>query len=258
MRIATLNVWNRQGPWEERRALIRKGIADLSPDIMGLQEVVRLEGTFDELVELTDGLGYHLAYGRSPDAPPYGNGNAILSRWPVKEAAVFPLAGTDEGRSIVFAEIDSPHGKIPFFTTHLNWMLHEGHVRQKQVRALTEIIAENAPISGFPPIVCGDFNAEPESDEIRFMRGLTSLGGKCVYFADCFGIGGEGPGYTFSRRNTYANVLREPNRRIDYIFVRGPDDRGRGEPLSARVCFDEPSKDVWPSDHFGVVATIAT
>jgi endonuclease/exonuclease/phosphatase family metal-dependent hydrolase len=105
--------------------------------------------------------------------------------------------------------------------------------------------------------VCGDFNAEPDSDEIRFMRGLTGLGGKCVYFADSFGIAGEGPGFTFARRNPYAAQVREPNRRIDYIFVRGPDDRGRGEPLSARVCFDEPTHDVWPTDHFGVSATIS-
>jgi endonuclease/exonuclease/phosphatase family metal-dependent hydrolase len=259
LRVATLNVWNRLGPWEERRALIRKGIADLSPDIMGLQEVIRMDGehTFDQLMEIADGLGYHVAYGRSPEAPIWGNGNAILSRWPIEEAVALPLAGTDEARVIVFARIASPHGEIPFYCTHLNWMLHEGHVRQRQVRALADFVADTAPISGFPPIVVGDFNAEPDSDEIRFMRGLTALGGKCVYFADCFGIAGEGPGYTYARRNAYAAQLREPNRRIDYIFVRGPDQRGRGEPLSARLCFDEPTRDVWPSDHFGVVATIS-
>jgi hypothetical protein len=38
--------------------------------------------------------------------------------------------------------------------------------------------------------------------------------------------------------------------------VRGPDDRGRGEPLAARVCFDEEVNGVFPSDHFGVVATL--
>src|SRR5205823_5553953 len=155
----------------------------------------------------------------------WANGNAILSRWPIGKSLVLPLPNTDEHRCVTFAEIDSPHGKIPFFTTHLNWMLHEGHVRQKQVRALADLVAEHAPLSGFPPIVCGDFNAEPDSDEIRFMRGLTGLGGKCVYFGDCFGITGEGPGHTFTRRNPYSAQVREPDRRIDYIFVRGPDDK---------------------------------
>ena len=43
LRVATLNIWNRFGPWEERLAAIRAGVEVLSPDILGLQEVVRLE-----------------------------------------------------------------------------------------------------------------------------------------------------------------------------------------------------------------------
>jgi hypothetical protein len=35
--------------------------------------------------------------------------------------------------------------------------------------------------------VMGDFNAEPDSDEIRFLRGLTGFGGPCVYFATASG-----------------------------------------------------------------------
>lgn len=260
LRVATLNVWNRLGPWEQRLPLIRKGIQELSPDLMGVQEVIRMDGDiggFDQLAEIANGLGYQTAYGRAAGAPAWVNGNAILSRWPILQSLVLPLPNTDENRCVVYALVDSPHGRIPFFTTHLNWMLHEGHVRQKQVRALANLVAEHAPISGFPPIITGDFNAGPEADEIRFMNGHTGLGGNCVYFADCFGITGEGPGYTFTRRNPYSGQVKEPNRRIDYIFVRGPDDKGRGEPLSARVAFDQPTGDVWPSDHFGVFATIS-
>ena len=102
-------------------------------------------------------------------------------------------------------------------------------------------------------------NAEPEADEMRFLRGLTSLGQTSVYFADTFGIAGAGaPGPTFSRKNPFASVLREPDRRIDYVFVRGPDETGRGEPLDARVCFDAPHEGHFASDHFGVIATIST
>jgi endonuclease/exonuclease/phosphatase family metal-dependent hydrolase len=50
--------------------------------------------------------------------------------------------------------------------------------------------------------------------------------------------------------------LREPDRRIDYVFTRGRDDRFRGEPLEAALCFDDPVGGVFPSDHFGVVATL--
>src|SRR5260370_32364115 len=41
--VATLNIWNRFGPWEQRLVAIRDGVAALSPDILGLQEVVRLQ-----------------------------------------------------------------------------------------------------------------------------------------------------------------------------------------------------------------------
>ena len=59
------------------------------------------------------------------------------------------------------------------------------------------------------------------------MKGLCSLGGPSAYFADTFGIVGAGPGITFTSQNPFASELREPDRRIDYIFVRGPDARGR-------------------------------
>ena len=276
IRVLTLNIWNRCGPHAERIALIREGLRALSPDVVGLQEVVRATDgdMLDQLATLAEGLGYHAFFGRSPIDQGYPFGNAILSRWPLARTAVFPLprGGTDEFRNLTFAEIDAPFGKLPFFTTHLNWKLHEGHVRARQVREIADRVKALAPLSGggggvggigggagFPPIVVGDFNAEPESDEIRFMRGWTSLGGDSVYFADAFALAGDGSrGATFCRKNPYANPCREPERRIDYVFVRGPDDRGRGEPLEARVCFDQPSGEVWPTDHFGVLATIAT
>lgn len=257
-RAATLNIWSRFGPWEERLVAIRHGLRKLAPDVIGMQEVLRFPD-FDQAALLSEGLGYEIAWGLSSENHGFPTGNAILSRWPIARTEVveLPNGGSDEQRSVVFAELASPYGKIPYFCTHLNWKLHHGHIRQLQVKALVAAVARLAPISGFPPIVVGDFNAEPESDEIRFMRGLTGLGGSCVYFADSFGIAGDGSaGVTFSKRNTFAEPLREPERRIDYVFVRGPDDSQRGEPTEARVCFDERHEGTFPSDHFGVIATI--
>lgn len=258
-RAATLNIWNRFGPWEERLIAIRQELRELAPDVIGLQEVLRFDG-FDQASLVSEGLDYAVAWGCASDNHGFPVGNAILSRWPIVRQDVFPLpsGGTDENRSVLYAELESPFGKMPFFCTHLNWKFHHGHVRQLQVKALTELVARLAPVGGsFPPVIVGDFNAEVDSDEIRFMRGLTGLGGPCVYFADAFLVAGDGsPGTTFSKRNPFAAPLREPERRIDYVFVRGPDDAQRGEPVDARVCFDRAVEDVFPSDHFGVIATI--
>jgi endonuclease/exonuclease/phosphatase family metal-dependent hydrolase len=257
IRVASLNIWNRMGPWEERLVAIRKELERSQPDVIGLQEVLVLpELAFDQGAAIAEGFGYHVAFGRSPDAAPYTMGNAILSKWPIARAFTFGLPGTDEHRCLVFAEIDSPAGKIPFFSTHLNWKFDESLVRQLQAQTIARFVDACRAPNGFPPVVVGDFNAEPDSDEIRFMRGLSSLGGASTHFHDAFGEAGTGAGVTFSKKNSYAALLREPDRRIDYIWVRGGDEGFRGEPLTARVAFDEPVNGVFPSDHFGLVAEI--
>src|SRR5262245_15853570 len=129
-------------------------------------------------------------------------GNAILSHHPLVDQASLPLpdpAGVDP-RTVAFARVEAPHGPIPVFVTHLTFQLHLGHARCEQVRALADHVARLAPIAGPPPIVLGDFNADPDADEMRFLRGLTSLGGRSVYFADCWlATGAAGPGYSYDR-----------------------------------------------------------
>jgi endonuclease/exonuclease/phosphatase family metal-dependent hydrolase len=264
IRVATLNIWNRFGPWEERLAAIRAGVGALAPDLLGLQEVVRLDPSdgdgLDQAAAVAEGFGYHIAYGRAHDERWFGN--AALSRWPIARSHVYPLprVGTEERRTLLFAEIASPIGAIPFFVTHLNWKFDEGHVREAQMREIVERIETLAPADGFPAVLVGDMNAEPDSDEIRYLRGLTSLGnGRRVYYQDAFAFAGDGsPGVTYVRANPFAAPLREPDRRIDYVFVRGRDERHRGEPLEARVCFDQAFEGTFPSDHYGVTATLRT
>src|ERR1700689_4883261 len=260
LRVATLNIWNRFGPGDPGLPGIRAGVRELSPDLLGLQEVLRLEpGVGDELYQaaaIAEDFGYHIAYSRSKDESWFGN--AVLSRWPITSSEVvdLPRCGTDQKRTLLLTTIASPFGPIPFCVTHLNWKFEEGHVRAAQVRAIAERLDTYA--KDFPALLVGDFNAEPEAEEVRYLRGLTSLGGETrAYFQDAFAQAGDGsPGFTYARRNPFAAPLREPDRRIDYVFVRGRDERHRGEPLEARVCFDAPVGGTFPSDHFGVVATL--
>ena len=263
LRVGTLNIWNRFGPWEERLAAIRAGVRALSPDLLGLQEVVRLDpgdnDGLDQAAAIAEGFGYHIAYSRARDEKWFGN--AALSRWPIARTHAYelPRGGTEERRTLLFAEIDSPFGAIPMFVTHLNWKFEEGHVREAQLRDIVLRIEALAKAGSFPALLVGDMNAEPDSDEMRFLRGLTSLGGggRRVYFQDCFALAGDGsPGFTYSRRNPFAATLAEPDRRIDYVMVHGRDERKRGEPLDAAVCFDAAVDGTFPSDHFGVIATL--
>ncbi len=281
LRVATINVWNKSGPWLDRLPLIRRELERLRPDVVGLQEVLRfcpdgVEAPFsttnDQATEIAEGLGFQLAYGIAND---YGNGlkfgNALLSRHPIILEQNIPLPDMNSGetRSLLHASCATPHGVLPVFVTHLNWKFHHGAVRQRQVTFIAERIAELCPIdaSQLPPVLIGDFNAVPDADEIRFLTGLCALEGKTVYFSDAWAFAGQGPGYTFDRTNHYAAKAHEPSRRIDYIFVRGPDRQFRGEPLRAELAFNAASltgpgvatvgEPVWPSDHFGLFADLA-
>jgi endonuclease/exonuclease/phosphatase family metal-dependent hydrolase len=265
LRVATLNIWNRQGPWPQRLPLLRAGLAGLDADVIALQEVLGFPGQPSQADELAAGTDWHVFY-----APAWhiGGGltfgNALVSRHPLRDTASLPLPTPPEvdTRTVAFARVLAPGGPFPIFATHLTFQHHLGHVRCAQVRALADHVAAHAPIDGPPPILLGDFNADPDSDEIRFLRGLTPLGGTSVYFADAWATTagaapGAGPGWTYDRRNPYALRSREPSRRIDYVFARGPDRHLRGEPLAAWLALDQPVDGVWPSDHFAVVADVA-
>jgi endonuclease/exonuclease/phosphatase family metal-dependent hydrolase len=107
----------------------------------------------------------------------------------------------------------------------------------------------------------GDLNADPDSDEMRFLRGLSAMDGHSAYFADAWLYAGDGsPGATYDRNNDYARPAREPSRRIDYILVRGPDRALRGEPVHTELAFAMPEVyddgRIWPSDHFGLCSDI--
>ncbi len=274
MRVVTLNIWNKSGPWQQRMALIRKQLQALDPDILGLQEVLELETpsvTMNQADELR-GVLAHRAYGAAHDLmpkpvegqPKLRFGNAILSRWPIAHHEVFALPGDDESdqrRCLLRAVIDAPFGTLNVFVTHLNWKLDEGFIREKQVKAIARIIADKSPDDGrYPPILMGDMNAEPHSDEIRYLGGYTRLGdARGVRFSDAWDYATDRDhGFSFDgTRNPFAAQVHEHPRRIDYIFVRGPDEKGRGVPTNVRLCFDEPEGEVFPSDHFGVVAELS-
>ena len=265
LRVLTLNIWHKQEPWEARAALIRRGLSELSPDVVGLQEVL-VSHTGAGSQNLADQLDpedlYQRRFASARDIGPYLSfGNALFSRWPILEDARLPLPGEESGetRSSLYALLDSPHGRLPVFVTHLNWKLNHGAVRVRQVRALVDQVHERCRGQKLlPAVILGDFNAEPEADEIRYLRGHATLEGRSEYFADAWAWAGDGsPGHTFDRRNSYAARSHEPPRRLDYIFVRGPDEQLRGEPLETRLVFDAPEGDVWASDYFGLYTELA-
>jgi endonuclease/exonuclease/phosphatase family metal-dependent hydrolase len=271
LRVLTLNIWHDQKPWRERAARIREWLERLDPDVIALQEVLRGPG-IDQLEELVGACGMHTEYGAAIELharPGIAFGNAIASRWPIVARHPLPLPdrGDWEKRVAVSVEIEAPFARLWVSCTHLHWRFPHGSTRERQVMALADQVERLWPADGFPPLLLGDFNAEPDSDEIRYLKGLHSIGGRSVAFLDAWAVAGRGrhrpmtdeePGITWCNRNPYARLEVEPDRRIDYVFAGLPRRDGVGRIETCRVVCNDEQAGVWPSDHFGVLAELRT
>jgi len=270
MRVLTWNMWWRFGPWEERRKAILDVLREERPDVVGLQEVWARGG--ENLAQwLAQELGMYWTWEASlaperwqqrlGDAT-FDFGNAVLSRWPVAERAVLRLPaaeGDDDGRLALYARLAAPGHHVPFFTTHLTSAIHGSAVRCEQVAALAEFVAEHRGGTAFPPVVTGDFNAWPDSDEVRLFGGYkTAPAFPGQVLMDAWEYADPAaPSTTWDPRNPYVSGTFYPGVRIDYIHVgrSGPDILGHVR--SVRRTGDGPVGGVWPSDHFAVVADLA-
>jgi endonuclease/exonuclease/phosphatase family metal-dependent hydrolase len=265
--VLTLNLWHDAGPYPQRADRIREWIDRLEPDLIGFQEVLRGPDG-DQAAELLAGRGYHLDFAcaspfwrQGEEERPREFGNAVASRWPLvgREAIRLPDGGDGETRAAIAVTVDAPFGAVRFTCTHLNWKFDHGAVRERQVAAVCDLALRDRPREGFPPVLVGDFNAEPDAAEVRYVTGHQSLDGRSVCFLDAWRVaGGGGPGYTWSNRNPYARVEQEPDRRIDYVFVGLPRRSGLGQLLSCRVVCNDEKDGVWPTDHWGVYAELRT
>jgi endonuclease/exonuclease/phosphatase family metal-dependent hydrolase len=182
-----------------------------------------------------------------------------------------PDARPTEARILLSAQLDTPAGPIWVHTTHLHYRLDDGVARERQVLAIDDAIRRVGRDRDSPPqILCGDFNATADSDEIRFLRGLTTLGGRRTHFQDAWlrlhrePGPGDGPaqGITWSSENRFTRPLRslDLDRRIDYVFVTTRKKDGRGTIHDCRVVLTERAGlgevAICASDHYGVCADV--
>ena len=260
VKVLTWNLWHQFGPWAERQPAIAETLRRLDPDIACFQEVW-VAGGERQAETLAAPLGFeHVFSTQWPPGSAEQFGNAILSRWPIRRTEWRPLPAPDDAnelRTVLMAEIDGPRGPIQVFCTHLNWRFDQSAVRQAQVRFIARFVDDCRPRDDFPPVFCGDLNAEPTSDEIRMLTGKAVVPVERLVFHDSWEQAGDGgPGHTWSNANPYAVLDLEPDRRIDYVLVGWPTAGGAGHAVSCRVVGTEPVDGVVPSDHYGVLAEL--
>jgi len=211
---------------ERIAALIKAQAADL----VALQEVER--GTQrtqrrDLPAELAQLTGLTVRFARTIPYQGGEYGTAVLSRFPIRRVAHTPLKviGQGEQRGVQQVWVDVHGTEILFLNTHLDHRRDPAE-RERSVVEIRELVAAAGPV---PVIVAGDFNAVPDSRAIATMR---------EFLTDAWTVAGRGPGFTIP--------VRQPNRRIDYVWVSPHFTPVRMEVLSSEA-----------SDHLPIVAELA-
>jgi len=282
LRVVSLNLWGTEPPLEARLALAVRQLAALAPDVVCLQEVRPLDGragrTTADVIAGALGMAARYELAVAWDDGAHGGlragqeGLAVLAR-SIREHRVraLPEPRPGDARILLSAAVDTAGGPIWVHTTHLHYRLDDGIAREHQVLAIDEAIRGfGRDHDSAPQILCGDFNATADSDEIRFLRGLTSLGVRRTHFQDAWlrlhrePGPGDGPaqGITWSSENRFTRPLRslDLDRRSDYVFVTTRKKDGRGTVHDCRVVMTEREGlgelAICASDHYGVCADV--
>jgi endonuclease/exonuclease/phosphatase family metal-dependent hydrolase len=273
MRVITINFWGTEAPLDRRLALAEQQLRALAPDVVCMQEVKPLDGKDGPTTAhaLGDALGMRTTYRESVrwDDGAFGPGTrggveglAVLARHDARDtrSLILPEARPTETRQLLSVQLDTEAGPIWVHTTHLHYRLDDGVAREAQVVALDEAIRACGRGNTDPPqILCGDMNATPDSDEMRFLRGLTTLSGRRTHWQDAWlRVHGSAEGITWSSENAQTRPLRslDLDRRIDFVYVTSRKKDGRGTVSDCRVVLTERDGDVCASDHYGVLADV--
>jgi endonuclease/exonuclease/phosphatase family metal-dependent hydrolase len=258
MRVATWNVWGRFGDWEQRQVAIEDTLVEEAPDLVCLVESWSAEEeTQPERIASRLGYDHHFFEG-DWQQDGWVSGIGLVSRWPTTTRE-HRLLRDEQGGGVgeaVYALIDGDRGPIQLFIAMLDFPLGGSAVRQGQVRQLAAFIQE-VTRRRHPTVLCGDFNAGPDSDEIRMLTGKAATAADGLVFYDGWEIAGDGtPGYTWSNANPLAAVARYPDRRFDYVLSAWPRRGAVGHPTGCRLLGVVPFEQPQLSDHYGVVAEL--
>ena len=258
LRVVSWNVWGRYGDWEQRDAAVERVLAGVDPDVVCLVEAWSFGGETQPR-RLARQLGHeHDLFVGAWQQDDWTSGLGLVSRWPISahEHRVLEAPEGNNAGAALFAAIDGPRGLVQVFVVTLDYPLDASATRQGQVRQLAEFIG-HAARRRYPVVVCGDFNAAPDSDEMRMLTGRSQTATPGLVFYDAWEMAGDGgPGYTWSNRNPLAALGLYPDRRFDYVLSAWPRLGGAGHPTRCELLGVVPADRPQLSDHYGVLAEL--
>lgn len=274
VRVMTLNLWCESDQRKERHVIAGRLSAVLNVDVLLAQEVPgdSVEQTLEQIVESS---GLSLA-AISPEVsttsshPPV----AVFSRLPFQtyEPVKYSSTATPAQYAALASVRTRANRDLLVASAHLFWGEKSEHTRLRQAVTLDQEISRILSNEMAPACLGGDLNSLPQSSTIRYLTGLESCEGQSAQWADAYAIAGIGDGVTSTSANPWARVTAErhgfldtyalPDRRIDYIMVRGYP---HGRPFAPQIAFSVspdmlalllPDVDFPPSDHDAVVCDL--
>jgi endonuclease/exonuclease/phosphatase family metal-dependent hydrolase len=250
LRVMTFNVrlpMASDGPerWEARRDLFVKTIREEHPDVFGTQELYKEQGDYvvSKLPEYKwfgmgrkggEGDEHMGVFYRSDELRVLDSGNFWLSDTP--DVPGSDSWGTPYPRMVTWARFQRKADGRTFvmFDTHLPYREQDDAAREKGAALILKRIAGLPPDEPF--VLTGDFNTTPDS-KVHAM--LTE------HLQDAWLVAPRRSG----PEKTFHDFTGKPDRRIDWILVRGFKVEG------ARTVTTHEGK-LYPSDHFPVVADL--
>jgi endonuclease/exonuclease/phosphatase family metal-dependent hydrolase len=143
-----------------------------------------------------------------------------------------------------FRFIQDPHRQFILFNTHLD---HKGQeARRHGIVMVWQAIRKEREASGLPIIVTGDFNSQPQSEVVQFMRGQLELEGERMDMTDAYSVYPEPIGRTAHSFNG-----GKDGNPIDYIFTTSDIT------IQSVVIDREPYEGGFPSDHYPIIAEVS-
>lgn len=256
-RLLTWNVWGRYDDWQGRESAIVATLRKAQPDVVVLTESWATD-TDSQCARFAEPLGlpHHVFSGVPAQEDESAlSGVAVMSRWPIASRT----SRTFGAARVEYVELAGPRGPIQVCGLAMEaWWFDESAARQDAVRQLLDFLGPLQDEST-PLVVCGDFNCDADSDEIRMLTGRTAVPVAGLSFYDAWDFAPDpeaSAGATWSGANPLTAPLLWPDRRIDYVFSATRRRGGAGHPRSTALLGTGPVAGTYPSDHFAVQADL--
>ncbi|MEO7665947.1 MAG: endonuclease/exonuclease/phosphatase family protein [Dehalococcoidia bacterium] len=244
VKVATLNLFNRMGEWDDRFPLVIDQLEGLAPDVLGLQEVdlgidqgMQVSRAIN--LRLDDTSHYRIKHATSPGARASVFGIGTLARVPCVEHEILDLMTFERIAQRTVYEVDGQ--RFALVNTHLHHPEDAGAERVVQALYLLDWLGRQEPL---PLVVLGDFNSYSGEETVKIMKSRFRSAHETVH--------GREPEKTWP--TPVNNWDNSPAGTLDYIYV-SPEFRV----ADAGLAFDQPSTDnpdLYPSDHLGLFAVL--